>query len=117
MFHDNFVQIDLFDDRVEITFSASGSFGGGSFNGYSFTDFTDTIDPFISVTVSAANTLAGFNKFSFNADSIFVEGESLSFVPGTVMAFDVGVVPEPSTLLLLASGLAGLAAWRRKSAA
>jgi len=31
---------------------------------------------------------------------------------GPALANDVGVVPEPSTWLLLGSGLAGMAAWR-----
>ncbi len=41
-------------------------------------------------------------------------GNSGNFTRTYDFSIDVGVVPEPSTILLLGSGLAGLVAWRMR---
>jgi|CXWL01.1.fsa_nt_gi hypothetical protein len=73
-------------------------------------------------TVIGFSDASGFKRLRFTSES----GPSANFTSTfNAPAFDsargqfsnVSAVPEPSTLLLLGSGLAGVAAWRKKSRA
>jgi len=73
--------------------------------------------------------LPAFNNIAHTASTLTIEmtasgtgfqggdDESWAMDNFEIILNDVDPIPEPSTLLLLASGLAGLAAWRRRKAA
>ncbi len=84
-------------------------------------------DVFTSGCVGCAKNLGQGLIHSFFG--VVISGDEIARIifetPGSVEGIDdfwfgaanPASLPEPSTLLLLASGLAGLAAWRRKKAA
>jgi hypothetical protein len=63
--------------------------------------------------LDATNGIAAFSDFTQTGNDLFANNACRSFVCGTV-AFVGAAVPEPSSLLLLAAGLAVLFGLRRK---
>ncbi|MBI5599735.1 MAG: PEP-CTERM sorting domain-containing protein [Deltaproteobacteria bacterium] len=78
---------------------------------------TDSGNNFTSVSVNPSTYMPGFSlsNVTFDSNNIAINWANLSWSGKTLVILDVGTasVPEPGTLLLLGSGMAGLAVARR----
>ena len=103
----DYVQNAITSNSIDISFLFTFRFSSfGTFNGEVFKMPTDTI-PGISVSQNMGATV------TFDKHDIYVNWEDLPFTEG-VTYVDIDVVPEPCSLLLFGSGLAGLIGLRRK---
>ncbi|RMH08696.1 MAG: PEP-CTERM sorting domain-containing protein [Nitrospirae bacterium] len=107
------VQIDFKDTMIKLTALDNITFATGGFNGLRFKDSTNSI-PDWAVSVNGPNTTVSGFGLSYNANEIFLNVSGLSVNNGDMIALDVRPVPEPSTMLLLGTGLAGVVAWRMR---
>jgi len=82
---------------------------------YVFSDFNDTITG-ISIASNTGFTGLIVDNFSFDAHSITLDMSFGVRTEGSVLTFDISTepVPEPATMLLMGTGLAGLIGARRK---
>lgn len=116
---DHVVNVDFSDTNILTTFNFSSTFTPTAFNGFHVFDGLGLIPAFTSVTINPATTLAGLDgsRISFDADNIWVNWQGLAFNTETVVSIDLtgAAVPEPTTLVLLGSGIIGVVSRRRRS--
>ncbi len=85
-------------------------------NGILLTDNTNT---FTGVSINPITNMSGFSlsNITFNSNNIAINWTNLPFTGNTMVVLDIGTpsvsVPEPATLILLGSGMAGLVLVRR----
>jgi hypothetical protein len=120
--------IDADDSFITISgssLSSSGSsFFTGSFNGWIFTDVSESIDDITGVTIDSTTSLTGFDSsnISFTQNSISLNFAGITYSDLFVKVnVDFGstrsarsAVPEPSIIALFGLGLAGLGLAHRR---
>jgi len=89
----------------------------GAFAAVSVGPLDPGLPPFFEA-LGASDSVLGGGPFSdsgtFSFDLTLAPGESIELWTVTDAFGDAAVVPEPGTLVLLASGLAGMVLWRRR---
>jgi hypothetical protein len=121
----NFLSIDADDSSITISGESSSdrgsSFSIGSFNGWIFTDVSESIDDITGVTIDSTTSLTGFDSsnISFTQNSISLNFAGITYSDLFVKVnVDFGstrsAVPEPSIIALFGLGLAGLGLAHRR---
>ncbi len=111
-FGHNTPRIDVSDTSILFNFYVGGA--AASFNGFQFTDYTNTIDAFSSVLIADTNLAFDASRIRFDENNIWVNFQGLGSNSMGFVSLSVNAVPEPATVLLLGSGLLGLIGLKRK---
>lgn len=120
------VSLNLFSNQLVTVFGnnvqmigirdPSSSFQPGAFNGVSIQDLTNP-SAFTGFSVDPASNVVGFNasNVSISGGLLFINYQSLVTPLNSLAQVDfTSTVPEPSSLVLLSAGLAGLLSVKRR---
>ena len=106
--------LDIGDWTIRYDYSGSGSFfpgfSGGAFGGLLFSNLDIGAPGITGLTLTTNMSGLDASRISFTTDSVSVNLQNLDLVPSSyfeVTASSSGV-PEPSSLLLLGTGVSGL---------